>query len=372
MRRLAVVLVGLPAMGVAVAIVAAIAGAVAQTCALSQSGPVGGLPAQLVPLFQGAAARYNLGPEGAAILAAINYVESNFDSNEPGVRSGANSAGAAGPMQIGIGGTAGDTWDRVKVNAPGDPAGQPPTVYDEADAVYSAAHYLALSGLTPNPGTWHNAIWAYNHADWYVTAVLDRAQTYYAQGLRTSDSRAVFVSSPSPMSCPVTSAGGYVNPFARVPTGHLIASRIDMGVDFADNSADPILAIGDATISYAGPDPGWENGYSVNYQLSDGPLHGRYVYVAESITPAVHAGEQVVAGQPVAAFAEPNVHGTETGWAAGPGHPVAKAAVLGQQSQAGDPGNNLTWCGSSMSQLLAELGAPRGLSEGRPIAGTSC
>lgn len=90
--------------------------------------PLSGVPGPLVPIFQGAAAAYNLGPEGASILAAINSVESNFDSNEPGVQSGSNSAGAAGPMQIGIGGKAGGTWDLVKINAPGDPPGQPPRV----------------------------------------------------------------------------------------------------------------------------------------------------------------------------------------------------------------------------------------------------
>jgi hypothetical protein len=319
MRRLAVDIVGLPSVGVAIAIVAAIAGAGAQACISTQSEPVAGVPAQLVPLFQGAAAKYNLGPEGAAILAAINYEESDFDSNEPGVRSGANNAGAAGPMQIGIGGKAGDTWDLVKVNASGDPPGQPPNVYDEADAVYSAAHYLALNGLTADPATWQTAIWRYNHANWYVSAVLERAHTYYAQGVRTSNSRPMLVSSSTTTGCAASSVGGYVNPFARVPPGHLIPERIDMGVDYADNSPDPILAIGDAAISYAGPDPGWENGYSVNYQLVDGPYQGRYMYVAESIVPAVQSGERVMAGQQIAAFAEPNLHGTETGWAAGPG-----------------------------------------------------
>jgi hypothetical protein len=372
MRRLALAVLGLPSVAVAVAILAAIAGAGAQACTRSQPEPVGGVPPQLVPLFQGAASKYDLGPDGAAILAATNYEESRFDSNEPGVRSGANSAGAAGPMQIGIGGTAGDTWDRVKVNAPGDPPGRPPNVYDEADAVYSAAHYLALNGLTANPGTWRNAIWGYNHADWYVTAVLDRAQAYYAQGLRTSGRGAVYISSVSPATCSVSGTGGYVNPFARVPPGHLAAERIDMGVDYADNSPDPILAIGDAVVSYAGPDPGWMNGDSVNYQLTDGPYRGRYVYVAETITPTVNTGDHVAAGQQIAAFAEPNVHGTETGWAAGPGRPVPKAATLGQESQAGDPGNNLTWCGNSMSQLLAGLGTPPGLLEGRPVIGTGC
>jgi len=81
--------------------------------------------------------------------------------------------------------------------------------------------------------------------------------------------------------------GGYVDPFARVPEGHLTPERIDMGVDYADDSPDPVLALGDAVVSYAGPNPGWEHGSSVNYELTNGPYAGRYMYVAESITPTV-------------------------------------------------------------------------------------
>ena len=144
-------------------------------------GPVGGVRAADIPIFQGAAAEFALGDRGPSILAAINYLESTFDTSTfPGVHSGANRAGAAGPMQIGIGGTAGDTWDRVKVNAPGDPPGQPPNVYNEADAVYSAAHYLQASGA---PGDWPGAIFTYNHSSAYVQQVLSLAAGYHTQGL---------------------------------------------------------------------------------------------------------------------------------------------------------------------------------------------
>ena len=79
---------------------------------LAGGGPVGGVPAADVAIFQGAAAQYGLGDRGPSILAAINYVESTFGTSTlPGVLSGTNSAGAAGPMQIGVDGTAGDTWD---------------------------------------------------------------------------------------------------------------------------------------------------------------------------------------------------------------------------------------------------------------------
>ena len=126
MRRLPIVTIGLAASAMSIAIIGAVAGAGAQACSSTQAGPVGGVPAQLVPLFQGAAARYRLGPEGAAILAAINYVESDFDqSNLPGVHSGTNYAGAEGPMQFLAG-----TWQTAGVNAPGDSPGQPPNVYD--------------------------------------------------------------------------------------------------------------------------------------------------------------------------------------------------------------------------------------------------
>jgi hypothetical protein len=144
-------------------------------------GPVGGVPAADVPTFQGAATQFGLGDRGPSVLAAINYVESTFGtSTAPGVHSGTNSAGAAGPMQIGTGGAAGDTWNTIKVNAPGDPPGQQPDVYDEADAVYSAAHDLSKSGA---PGDWQGAIFNYNHSSAYVQQVLSLAADYYTQGL---------------------------------------------------------------------------------------------------------------------------------------------------------------------------------------------
>jgi hypothetical protein len=359
---------GLLGLAMALVVLAAVAGFAAQACT-GAAGPVGGVPAALAPVFEGAASRFSLGPEGPAILAAINYEESDFGQSQlPGVHSGANSAGAAGPMQIGIGGLAGDTWDGVKVAAPGDPPGQGPSVYNEADAVYSAAHYLAGNGMTADPSTWQRAIYSYNHADWYVQAVLSRAQGYYHQGLAGGPTQTV--SWPAQQQCSVQ-AGGYANPFANVPAGHLVPERIDQGVDYADGAADPILALGDAVITYAGPDPGWY-GDSINYTLGDGPYAGRYVYVSEGVTPTVRTGEHVVAGQEIATFTVPSSTGIETGWAAGPGLVVAKASTLGQQAHGRDPGDNRTYCGNEFSAVLAQLGAPPGLPEGRAVVGSGC
>src|SRR6516165_182884 len=163
---------------------------------LGAAGPVGGVPAADVPLFEGAAARFGLGARGPSIVAAINYVESTFGtSNLPGVHSGTNSAGAAGPMQFLAG-----TWATEAVNAPGDPPGQPPNIYDEADAVYSAAHYLHDSGA---PGDWPGAVFAYNHSSAYVQQVLSLAASYYTQGLTAQGAAA-----PTTTPTPAAGAGG--------------------------------------------------------------------------------------------------------------------------------------------------------------------
>ena len=61
------------------------------------------IPPQLLPVYQTAADSCPGLPW--SVLAAIGKVETDHGrSTAPGVTSGANFAGAAGPMQIGIGG----------------------------------------------------------------------------------------------------------------------------------------------------------------------------------------------------------------------------------------------------------------------------
>ena len=133
----------------------------------SGAGPVGPpAPANDIPTFQAAAVHFGLGPQGPSILAAINEVETTFATSElPGVHSGANAAGAEGPMQFEPG-----TWAKYGMLAPG--GADPASVYDETDAVWSAANLLHASGA---PGDWQTAIFAYNHAGWYVDEVLSDA-----------------------------------------------------------------------------------------------------------------------------------------------------------------------------------------------------
>ena len=177
MRRLFVLALSLTILLPLLAVLLAFAAVSSQAqCAGGSPGPgsASGPPAILRAIYEQAAARYQLGLDGWAYLAAINQVESNFDqSTLPGVHSGTNAYGAAGPMQIGIGGPASNTWSRYEVDAPG--GANPPSVYNETDAVYAAANYLHASGA---PGDWQAAIYAYNHAGWYVAQVQQLAQQY--------------------------------------------------------------------------------------------------------------------------------------------------------------------------------------------------
>jgi hypothetical protein len=112
-----------------------------------------------------------------SVLAAIGKVETNHGRLQaPGVTSGANFAGAAGPMQIGIGGKAGNTFGAYAVDGDGDGISN---VYHPADAIFTAASYLCRNGGGKG-GDLSKAVFAYNHADWYVTKVLAIASTYEA------------------------------------------------------------------------------------------------------------------------------------------------------------------------------------------------
>jgi Transglycosylase SLT domain len=131
-----------------------------------ESGP----PQELVPVYIAAAEKYHLGPRGPSILAAINYVETDFGRSPlPGVRRGTtNSAGAAGPMQF----LYPSSWEMFGIDGNGDGVRD---VYDSTDAIFSAANLLHAAGA---PDDWYAAIFSYNHAGWYVEKVERFARSY--------------------------------------------------------------------------------------------------------------------------------------------------------------------------------------------------
>lgn len=129
------------------------------------------IPAAMLTLYQQAAVTCPGLPW--TVLAAIGTVESdNGQSNAPGVHSGVNFAGvASGPMQF-------EAATFAAYDTPVPPGGaNPPSPYDPTDAVYAAARMLCANGAA-NGADLSAAVYAYNHASWYVDEVLPLANSY--------------------------------------------------------------------------------------------------------------------------------------------------------------------------------------------------
>jgi peptidoglycan DL-endopeptidase CwlO len=165
------------------------------------------IPADYLKWFQRVGLQYNV---PWTILAGIGKVESDDGrTNLPGVTkaSVSNAFGAAGPMQIGIGGASTNVWggaathpasevvNGVATDEDGDGIA---SVYEPADAIAGAAKYLVAHGAQQNPAA---AIFAYNHASWYVQEVLQWASTYAAGGFTIADTN-------QPANAEVAAAGG--------------------------------------------------------------------------------------------------------------------------------------------------------------------
>jgi hypothetical protein len=122
------------------------------------------VPTTYVQLFQASAAEYCPGLPWT-VLAAIGQIES-----ADGTNLGPSTAGALGPMQF-----MPSTWARWGTVAFGQKG--PPDIMDPYDAVPSAARYLCAAGGATSAGL-PKAIFAYNHATWYVNEVLALAKSY--------------------------------------------------------------------------------------------------------------------------------------------------------------------------------------------------
>ena len=168
-------LFGPPAACVLIVVVlfTALSGANDQSAASAPNpAAVADIPAEYLALYS-EAARTCPGLDWS-ILAAIGKIETDHGRAQlPGVHSGSNSAGAGGPMQF-----LQSTFDSVVARHPIPPGGaRPPSRYDPHDAIYAAAAYLCDSGAR-DARDLHAAIFAYNHAEWYVRKVLVQAQQY--------------------------------------------------------------------------------------------------------------------------------------------------------------------------------------------------
>ncbi|WP_240506195.1 NlpC/P60 family protein [Thermoactinospora rubra] len=118
------------------------------------------------------------------VLAAVGKRETDHGrSTLPGVKSGTNYAGAAGPMQFLIGTWGGkarismdEEFNGYASDGDGDGIGD---VYNPADAILGAAKMLRRNGA---PEDVRRALFVYNRAWWYVDQVMEIARGYARSG----------------------------------------------------------------------------------------------------------------------------------------------------------------------------------------------
>jgi murein DD-endopeptidase MepM/ murein hydrolase activator NlpD len=269
-------------------------------------------PSSLISIYQAAGRRYDIPWQ---VLAAINGIETDYGRN-----LSVSSAGAIGWMQF-----MPATWSEYAVSV----GKGKPSPYDPRAAIFAAAHLLAANG-----GKSHlrQAIFAYNHASWYVDAVLWRQQliTDWA----TKDQR--------------TSSLGYALPLESKYMRRL--GRTDEGVDIEtapDGAA--VYSIATGVVTAVASDP---TGFGPDYpvvRVTNGPLTGHYIYYGHVAASLVHVGQHVAAGQPIAVVGH-------TGDAASLGHGHIE---IGFSDATGNPlehpGTVATASGSAMRSLLVEL-----------------
>lgn len=148
-----------------------------------------------------------------------------------------------------------------------------------------------------------------------------------------------------------TPVDGYRNPLRALTS--LVPQEIDQGVDYC--ASGPVYAIGAGVIANL-YDAGWPSGVFISYRLTGGPAMGRYVYVAENVTPLVRIGERVTASTVVGVVHDAKTC-METGWADPPSTPELAAG------HAQYNGKNSTAYGLNFSALLQALGARPGLPQ---------
>ena len=170
-------------------------------------------PLVLLPLYRAAGAAHGVPWE---VLAAINEVETAY-----GETLAVSSAGALGWMQF-----MPQTWRAYGVDADGDGVANPDA---PADAIFAAARYLEASGASTDL---RGAIFAYNHADWYVDEVLELAGRIAAMPEPVVSSLSGLATAGPPVAAPIAPGGALARDGSvalRVPA-HAAAIAVADGV----------------------------------------------------------------------------------------------------------------------------------------------
>jgi murein DD-endopeptidase MepM/ murein hydrolase activator NlpD len=198
------------------------------------------IPPFLLSIYQAAGIQYGVRWE---VLAAINEIETDYGRN-----LNVSSAGAMGWMQF-----IPSSWKQYGVDANGDGKRDP---YNPVDAVFASARYLKAAGADQDL---RKAIFAYNHADWYVDSVLMRAR--FIGGMPAD-----LVGSLSGLTqglFPVHASAKYADDISerdatrRVARGHnaalpIVGNASRRGINIFARAGSPVVAVQDGKIVKVG------------------------------------------------------------------------------------------------------------------------
>jgi murein DD-endopeptidase MepM/ murein hydrolase activator NlpD len=190
------------------------------------------IPPFLLPIYQAAGIQYGVRWE---VLAAINEIETDYGRN-----LNVSTAGAVGWMQF-----LPSTWRLYGVDANGDGVKDP---YNPVDAIFAAARYLRAAGADTDI---RRAVFAYNHADWYVDSVLLRAQVIGGLPSNLVGSLTGLTQGRFPVQARSTYAGQLKATKKRVRSGNaamLVESSNRRGIKIFSRNGAPVVAVNDGRI----------------------------------------------------------------------------------------------------------------------------
>lgn len=258
--------------------------------------PGGGVPPQFMPFYRSAEKAYGV---DWYVLAAIHFVETGFSTHPTMI----SSAGAVGPLQfmpatwvgwsynIG-GGLVSKNLDitSLSVIASGRGYGRDGNndgkadPWNEEDAIHTAAYYLSKNNYATDP---RNAIWHYNHAEWYINKVLQNAERF--KNAATYEGGG---------DIPPLQPGSFMRP-AVGPVSSTFGSRwgsVHFGIDIASGgkSQVPIVAAADGIVSRSYYSTSYGNVVFIKHNIGGQEYETVYAHMTNR---AVAQGASVKQGQ---------------------------------------------------------------------------
>src|SRR5215217_2675143 len=195
------------------------------------------IPPFLLPIYQAAGMEYGVRWE---ILAAINEIETDYGRN-----LNVSTAGAVGWMQF-----MPSTWRAYGVDGNGDKIKDP---YNPVDAIFAAARYLRAAGAEQDI---RRAVFAYNHAEWYVDSVMMRAQVIGGLPSNLVGSLTGLTQGRFPVDAKASYAGKLEKAKRKVRSGNaalLVESDSNRtGIEIFSKRGAPVVAVNDGRIVRTG------------------------------------------------------------------------------------------------------------------------